>query len=123
MFIRNLSKFPRNYQKLQIISKRASSTTSKDADIDSKFERSACIGMLIGSFVGAYQGGKGWNGRRDVAGSAFGAITGGLGGAVAGLFWPFSLVCCGAIGAAYAIDNIPVKVNVEYKISNALSAT
>ena len=84
---------------------------------DWKYEETAVLaasfGGLLGTFVGAY-GGKSPYGRY-LPDTIMCSILGGLFGAVAGAFYPVTIVVGTATAAAYCIDNFPLQIQVKKK--------
>jgi len=104
----------------KLLGRRMMSTAQQDHNPDRLFESMVvfgCGGGVIGSIYGGYEGGKPQYGRtsRDLEDTIKGSLLGCLAGAGAGLVYPITLACLASVGAAYAIDSIPVDVKVVYK--------
>ena len=77
------------------------------------------VGVMIGACTGAYSNGRRKQGPRDLDDSFIGAGIGGFYGIIAGGLWvitlPLAVIGLGAVGAAYAIDEIPFRVVITDK--------
>lgn len=92
-------------------------TASGQKEDDSPFFTLAgmSIGAMIGASTCAYSMGRREEGRpRDLEDSFIGAGVGCIYGVIAGGLWvitlPLAVIGLGAVGAAYAIDEIPFRV-------------
>lgn len=105
-----------NFQKRTLSTKKPK-PKSEEEDFPPSVINGMILGGVLGSGFSAYFIGKRRFGERDMEYTVTGAVLGGLGGAVAGAVWPASLLCCAAVGTAYAIDNMPVDVTFKKKNS------